>query len=190
MSNRLRDPALEGAMASPGALRLAQVPSVAISEAGVTLQPVIRDGCTSEDFRAAFLTAFGTTELVIAEALFEQILNVVHTEPAKPLDDATANLVLGLTVEQHLTHLRRPAAARRALRQGHARGAQRPRIPASASKRGYRAVETCQDRPEALFCRSTVTRRPNSPGTLLWLDTPSPNWSTKVSTISAFQMRP
>ena len=60
------------------------------------LQPILDDGAQSEDFRAAFLTAFGTTELVIAETLFEQLLNVLHADPATPLDSATANLVLAL----------------------------------------------------------------------------------------------
>ena len=96
MSNRPSDPSFEGATPSPGALGLARAPSVNVSTIGATVQPILGEKATVEDFRVAFLTAFGTTELVIAEALFGQLLNILHTEPAKPLDDATANLVLAL----------------------------------------------------------------------------------------------
>ena len=66
------------------------------TERGEVMEPVLDRAANLEDFHAAFLSAFGTTERVIAEALFEQILNVVHTDPAKPLDAAAANLVLAL----------------------------------------------------------------------------------------------
>jgi hypothetical protein len=66
------------------------------TERGEVIEPVLDRAANLKDFHAAFLSAFGTTERVIAEALFEQILNVVHTDPAKPLDAATANLVLAL----------------------------------------------------------------------------------------------
>ena len=73
-------------------------PRVRVIEAGCdqAIEPVLDETANLEDFQVAFLGAFGTTERLIAKALFEQILNVVHTEPATPLDAATANLVLAL----------------------------------------------------------------------------------------------
>jgi hypothetical protein len=43
-----------------------------------------------------FLAAFGTTENSIAETLFGDILNVLHTDSTKPFDAVTASLVLAL----------------------------------------------------------------------------------------------
>ena len=48
------------------------------------------------DFRTRFLAAFGTPERSIAETFFQEILNVLHTDPTKPINAATANLVLAL----------------------------------------------------------------------------------------------
>jgi hypothetical protein len=101
MSNRRSDPACEGATPPPGALRLAHAPSVTVSDVGATLRPVIGEGCTLEDFRATFLDAFGTTEQIVAEAFFEQLVNALHADPKKPVDTATANLVLALLHRIH-----------------------------------------------------------------------------------------
>jgi len=69
---------------------------VTVSDVGATLRPVIGEGCTSEDFRATFLDAFGTPAQIVAEAFFEQLVNALHADPTKALDAATANLVLAL----------------------------------------------------------------------------------------------
>src|SRR6266481_6432670 len=54
---------------------------------------------TRMPFRAAFLSAFGTVDELVAEALFNQLLNGLHTNPAKAVDSATANLALALMHE-------------------------------------------------------------------------------------------
>jgi hypothetical protein len=65
------------------------------TDGGQTIGPL--DGITNpEDFHTAFLAAFGTTEQIIAEALFEQFVNALYADPTKALDAATANLVLAL----------------------------------------------------------------------------------------------
>ena len=47
-------------------------------------------------WRDQFLQAFGTTEATIAEALFNQLINALQTDPAKPVSGSTANLALAL----------------------------------------------------------------------------------------------
>lgn len=47
-------------------------------------------------WRARFLRALGTAEPKIAEALIQQVIDVLHTDPKKPFESATANLVLAL----------------------------------------------------------------------------------------------
>jgi hypothetical protein len=71
------------------------------TEGGQLTEMILDKAADLDALRAAFSAAFGTTELVIAETLFEQILNVLHTDPEKPLDDATANLVLALLHRIH-----------------------------------------------------------------------------------------
>jgi hypothetical protein len=66
------------------------------TEAGQATEPILDETEDLDDFRTRFLAAFGTTERVIAEGLFQQVLGVFWTEPTKPLDAATANLVLAL----------------------------------------------------------------------------------------------
>ena len=66
------------------------------TETGQAIEPILDETVNLEDFHAAFLAAFGTTEQTIAEALFEQLVNALHADPTKPLDAATANLVLAL----------------------------------------------------------------------------------------------
>ncbi len=63
---------------------------------GPAIDPVLDETEDREDFRTRFLAAFGTTEHSIAEMLFQEILNVLRTDPTKPFDAAAANLVLAL----------------------------------------------------------------------------------------------
>ena len=58
------------------------------------MEPAPDDGADQEGFRAQFLAAFGTTELAVAEALYQQLLNSLC--PGKMLDTGTANLALAL----------------------------------------------------------------------------------------------
>ena len=60
------------------------------------LEPILYGTVTIEEFEAAFLAAFGTAERIVAEALFEQLVNALHADPTKAIDAATANLVLAL----------------------------------------------------------------------------------------------
>jgi hypothetical protein len=95
MSNRPGDPAFEGVTPSTGAVGVARAPSVS-STNGTTVQPILGEKGTVEDFRTAFLDAFGTKEHAVAETLFQYVVNALHTDPTEPLDAATANLVLAL----------------------------------------------------------------------------------------------
>ena len=66
---------------------------------GQVVEPVLYEGAGPDDFHAAFLAAFATTSSTVAEALFGQLLNGLHTEPGKPVDSAVANLALALMHE-------------------------------------------------------------------------------------------
>jgi len=79
-------------------LRTVPAPRVAIrkTKTGQAIEPILDEAANLENFHAAFLAAFGTTEQTVAEALFEQLVNALHTDPTKALDAATANLVLAL----------------------------------------------------------------------------------------------
>jgi hypothetical protein len=79
-------------------LRSVSAPRVAISgtATGQTVEPIVDETMNLEDFRSRYLAAFGTTEQIIAEALFQQIVNALHPDPKKPVSAATANLVLAL----------------------------------------------------------------------------------------------
>jgi hypothetical protein len=66
------------------------------TESGQVLEPSPEETANLDDFHVAFLAAFGTTEQIIAEALFQQVVNSLHPDPNKPLDAAAANLVLAL----------------------------------------------------------------------------------------------
>src|SRR5437870_4006318 len=82
-----------------------------------------------EVWRARFLRALGTTESNIAEALFQHVIDVLHTDPKKPFESATANLVLALlhrvapkdeleamlACQMIVTHIAAMDASRRAL---------------------------------------------------------------------------
>jgi hypothetical protein len=76
-------------------------PRVAVREmeTGQAIEPVLDGTANLEDFRVAFLAAFGTIDEVVAEALFGQLLSGLHTEPHKPIDPAIANLALALMHE-------------------------------------------------------------------------------------------
>lgn len=47
-------------------------------------------------WRDQFMKSFGTSDAVIAEAHFNQLVNVLHTDPTKPISATTMNLVLAL----------------------------------------------------------------------------------------------
>ncbi len=66
------------------------------TEDGHAMEPVLGETLDLDEFRIRFVGAFGTTEQIIAEGLFQQIVNALHPDPKKPLDTATANLVLAL----------------------------------------------------------------------------------------------
>jgi hypothetical protein len=72
---------------------------VRLTEAGPSIEPTLNGAANPEDFRAAFLSVFGTVDELVAEALFTQLLNGLHTDPAKAVDSATANLALALIHE-------------------------------------------------------------------------------------------
>ena len=69
------------------------------TDGGQTVEPILEDAANLNDFRIAFRSAFGTVDELIAEALFAQLLNGLHTDPRKPLHSGTANLALALTHE-------------------------------------------------------------------------------------------
>ncbi len=79
-------------------LRCMPAPRVAIGETatGGAVEPILDETMNLEDFRSRFLAAFGTTEQIIAEALFDQLVNALHADPTKALNAASANLVLAL----------------------------------------------------------------------------------------------
>jgi len=60
------------------------------------VEPALDETLELDEFRIRFVGAFGTTEEIIAEALFQQIVNALHPDPKKRLDAATVNLVLAL----------------------------------------------------------------------------------------------
>ena len=66
------------------------------TEGGHAVEPVLDETLDLDEFRIRFVGAFGTTEQIIAEALFQQVVNALHPDPKKLLDAATANLVLAL----------------------------------------------------------------------------------------------
>jgi hypothetical protein len=70
-----------------------------LTGAGPAIEPTLGDAANPDAFRAAFLSAFGTVDELVAEALFTQLLNGLHADPAKAVDSATANLALALMHE-------------------------------------------------------------------------------------------
>src|SRR5260370_12343486 len=69
------------------------------TEGGQAIEPVYGAPVDLDAFLSSFLAAFGSADAVVAEALFGQLLNGLHTEPGKPVDCATANLALALMHE-------------------------------------------------------------------------------------------
>jgi hypothetical protein len=63
---------------------------------GQSVEPIPAEAKDLDAFRIGFLDPFGTMEYGVAEMLFQEILNIFHTDPGKPLEPATANLVLAL----------------------------------------------------------------------------------------------
>jgi hypothetical protein len=76
-------------------------PRVRVRQAGdrQVIEPVLDEAADPRDFQAAFLAAFATIDEGVAEALFGELLNGLHTEPGKPVDSTTANLALALMHE-------------------------------------------------------------------------------------------
>ncbi len=66
------------------------------TEGGHAVEPVLDETLDLDEFRVRSVGAFGTTEQLIAEALFQQVVNALHPDPKKLLDARTANLVLAL----------------------------------------------------------------------------------------------
>jgi hypothetical protein len=66
------------------------------TEGGQAIEPAPDTEPSGVGFREAFLNAFGTTDEIVAQALYEQLLDALNTASAKPIDDATANLGLAL----------------------------------------------------------------------------------------------
>src|SRR6266567_3891945 len=64
------------------------------TEAGHAVEPVLDETVDLDEFCIRFVGAFGTTEQVIADALFHQVVNALHPDPKKALDATTTNLVL------------------------------------------------------------------------------------------------
>jgi hypothetical protein len=64
------------------------------TDIGQAIELVLDEAVDLDAFRCGFLAAFGTTEQIIAQALFEQLVNALYADPAKALDAATANTVL------------------------------------------------------------------------------------------------
>jgi hypothetical protein len=76
--------------------RMMPAPRIKVGQDGM-VEPVEPDPAADlDEWRDQFLNAFGTTEGAIAGALFNQLVNVLHTDPTKPVSDATANLALAL----------------------------------------------------------------------------------------------
>jgi hypothetical protein len=67
------------------------------AEQGQVIEPVAAS--EQVDFREAFFRAFGTTDEVVAQALYEQILNALHAASGRPVDNDAANLALALIRE-------------------------------------------------------------------------------------------
>ena len=50
------------------------------------MEPVLDETLDLDEFRIRFVGAFGTTEQIIAEAFFQQVVNALHPDPKKPLE--------------------------------------------------------------------------------------------------------
>ncbi len=101
---------------------------VRLTGAGPAIEPTLGEAANPDTFRAAFLSAFGTVDELVAEALFTQLLNGLHTNSAKAVDSATANLALALmheiapkdvveamlTIQMIIAHVAAMAASQRA----------------------------------------------------------------------------
>src|SRR5271169_5781598 len=67
------------------------------TDTGHAIKPHIDEAADQDRFRDGVLDAFGTLDEIVAESLFQQLLNGLHTgSPNQPVDGATANLALAL----------------------------------------------------------------------------------------------
>jgi hypothetical protein len=101
----VQDPVLSDASGEPeqGKLPPPLFPSprirVLTTEGGHAIEPASDGSSNRNDFRASFLAAFGTVDELVAEGLFEQLLNGLQIESDKPVEAAKANLALALMHE-------------------------------------------------------------------------------------------
>ena len=91
LNNVRHGPELDGRLPPPSL----PAPRVRVrqTEDGHAVEPAPHEA-DQEGFRARLLTAFGTTEPAVAEALYQQLLNSLC--PGRVLDTGTANLSLAL----------------------------------------------------------------------------------------------
>jgi|SRR5277367_6146006 hypothetical protein len=122
----------------PPSFRSAPRVTLVQTDAGQAIAPVMDESVDLIGFRADFLDAFGTVDEIVAESLFEQLVNGLS--PNQPVDSATANLVLALmhslgpkdviegmlACQMNVTHIAGMDAARRALHLDQTRAGGRP----------------------------------------------------------------
>jgi len=108
------------------------------TDTGHAIKPHIDEVADQDRFRDGVLDAFGTVDEIVAESLFEQLVNGLS--PNQPVDSATANLVLALmhslgpkdviegmlACQMNVTHIAGMDAARRALHLDQTRAGGRP----------------------------------------------------------------
>ena len=86
----------DGSYPEPRQIPLTPAPRGKIRPGGSpeTFEP--DDAVSPTAWRDLFLKVFGTAESTIADALFSQLVNILHTDPTKPMSASTANLALAL----------------------------------------------------------------------------------------------
>lgn len=70
--------------------------SIRTAEQGRVIGPAPDAELSGAGFREAFLNAFGTTDEIVAQALYEQLLSALNAASGAPIDDDTANVALAL----------------------------------------------------------------------------------------------
>jgi hypothetical protein len=71
----------------------------------VAIEPILDETVNPEACHTAFLAAFGNRDQVITEVLFEQILNVLHSETAQAMVDAVASGERGMGINRATTRM-------------------------------------------------------------------------------------
>jgi hypothetical protein len=98
MLSNMRRAAESQTKVSPPSLPAPRV-RVRQTKGGQALEAILDGPADLNDFRAAFLAAFGTIDEGVAQALFNQLVNALHADPGKAVDSANANLALALMHE-------------------------------------------------------------------------------------------